>query len=57
MATCRWTVAGSLSEASMAVARSARETVNPCGRLRPTADRTASAPSMAGALRAAGWVW
>jgi hypothetical protein len=23
----------------------------------PTADRMASAPSMAGALRAAGWVW
>jgi hypothetical protein len=34
MATCRCTVAGSLSEASMQAARSARETVNPCGRLR-----------------------
>ena len=39
MATCLRTVAGSSSSASMQAARSARETWNPCGRLRSIAMR------------------
>jgi hypothetical protein len=46
MATCRRTVAGSLSEASIQAARSARETVNPCGRLRSIAVRYAAVAAL-----------
>jgi NAD(P)-dependent dehydrogenase (short-subunit alcohol dehydrogenase family) len=39
MDMCRCTVAGSSSSLSMQLARSAREIVNPCGRLRSIAVR------------------